>query len=121
MNIRLHELELGVTDPEKSKAFYHSVLGLHISVDEAALKVFHGGTKGIDFNTSTHYTPHTISISFLTNDLQEIMNRLTANEISFTGPESTHLGMTSISFTDPDGYLIIVNAPTPQSPEWLEV
>ena len=124
MAIRLHEIELGTNDTEKSKAFYTDVLGLELKVHQLNLNVFNSGTTGIDFNTSTHF-PHSVScISFLTDDLDDVINKLNklkATSISFNGPYSSHLGMNTISFNDPDGYLIKVNALTDQSPDWMKV
>ena len=121
MKIRLQEIELGASDPNKSKQFYNSILGLNTVVDEEGLKVFDSGVAGVDFNTSTHFPPKTTKTSFLTDSLQEVMDNLAANGIAFTGPKNSHLGMMAIEFTDPDGYLICVNQPTADSPPWLKV
>ncbi len=50
MKIRLQEIELGTNDPDKSKLFYNSILGLETAVDQAELKVFNSGVAGIIFN-----------------------------------------------------------------------
>lgn len=121
MKIRLHEIELGTSDPAKSKSFYNTILGLENSVDQATLNVFQSGVGGIDFNTSTHLSPTTAVVSFLTDNLPEVIERLSANGISFSEPKKSHLGMTSIEFSDPDGHLIRVNQPTEDSPTWLKV
>lgn len=121
MKIRLHEIELGTSDPAKSKSFYNAILGLKTSVDQAALNVFQSGVGGIDFNTSTHLSPNTAVVSFLTDNLPEVIERLSANGISFSEPKKSHLRMTSIEFSDPDGHLIRVNQPTEDSPTWLKV
>lgn len=109
MNLKLHELELGSANPEKSKAFYNAILNLNTVVDQQHLKVFDAGTQGLDFNISTHLPPKTLIISFVTDDLQPVIERLKANNIEFTGPKPSHLEMTTIEFKDPDGYLIRVN------------
>ncbi len=121
MKIRLQEIELGANDPNKSKLFYNSILGLETSVDKEGLKVFNSGVAGIDFNISTHLPSKTTVTSFLTDNLQNVIDRLSANNIAFSGPKKSHLGMTTIEFTDPDGYLIKVNEPTAESPSWLKV
>ncbi|MFT3947822.1 MAG: VOC family protein [Agriterribacter sp.] len=121
MKIRIQEIELGVSDPGKSKLFYNSILGLDTSVDQEALKVFNSGVAGVDFNTSTHFPSKTTMTSFLTDNLQNVIDRLSANGIVFRGPHESHLGMTTIEFNDPDGYLIRVNQPTEKSPTWLKV
>ena len=121
MTIRLQEIELGVNDPDKSKLFYNSILGLETSVDQEGLKVFNSGVAGIDFNASTHFPSKTTVTSFLTDNLQDVIEKLDANGIIFIGPKKSHLGMTTIEFNDPDGYLIKVNQPTEQSPPWLKV
>ena len=121
MKIRLQEIELGVSDPDKSKLFYNSILGLDTSVDQEGLKVFNSGVAGVDFNTSTHFPSKKTMTSFLTDNLQNVIDRLSANGIVFSGPRESHLGMTTIEFNDPDGYLIRVNQPTKESPAWLKV
>lgn len=121
MKLRLQEIELGTNDPDKSKLFYNSILGLETSVDQIGLKVFNSGVTGVDFNTSTHFPPKTTVTSFLTDDLQNIIDRLSTNKIAFSGPQKSHLGMTTIEFKDPDGYIIRVNQPTKESPTGLKV
>jgi len=121
MKIRLQEIELGSNDPEKSKLFYTSILGLKTSVDKEGLKVFKSGSEGIDFNVSTHLPSKTMSISFLTDDLQNIIEVLSAHNIAFDGPKKSHLGMMTIEFNDPDGYLIKINQSTEESPKWLKI
>jgi catechol 2,3-dioxygenase-like lactoylglutathione lyase family enzyme len=106
MKLTLHEIEFGTANPSASKAFYNSILNLDTVVDQDNLKVFNAG---IDFNTSTHLPPKVVMISFLTDDLQAVIERLTVNGISFDGPKPSHLGMTTIEFKDPDGYLVRVN------------
>lgn len=118
MKIRLQEIEFGTNDPNKSKIFYNSILGLETSVDKEGLKVFNSGVAGIDFNTSTHFPSKITVTSFLTDSLQNIIDRLTANDIVFSGPKKSHLGMITIEFYDPDGYLIKVNQPSDESPAW---
>lgn len=121
MKIKLQEIELGTQDPAISKDFYTSILGLDTVVDQENLKVFTSGIAGIDFNISTHLPAKVVMTSFLTDDLQAVMERLTAREISFDGPKNSHLGMTAIEFKDPDGYLIRVNQAGDTSPSWLTV
>ena len=121
IKIRLQEIELGTQDPEKSKAFYNSILGLEAIVDQDNLKVFNSGIAGIDFNTSTHLPTKIIATSFLTDNLQAVIDRLTANGISFDGPKKSHLGMITIEFKDPDGYIIKVNEASNTSPSWLQM
>jgi catechol 2,3-dioxygenase-like lactoylglutathione lyase family enzyme len=121
MKIRLQEIELGTQDPSISKSFYNSILGLDTVVDKANLNVFKSGIAGVDFNTSSHLPAKVTVTSFLTDDLQLIIERLDASGISFDGPKQSHLGMTTIEFKDPDGYLVRVNQPGAASPSWLTV
>lgn len=121
MKIRLHEIELGTSEPEKSKQFYQSTLGLDLSVDQDGLKVFKTGIDGLDFNTSVHLPPKVVVASFITENLQEVIDRLNAMNIPFDGPKNSHLEMLSIEFKDPDGNIIKVNTPTSASPSWLKV
>ena len=85
------------------------------------LKVFRSGIPGVDINVSMHNPTEKIVTSFLTDDLDLIMGRLNAASISFEGPKESHLGMSSIEFRDPDGFLIKVNQPTDKSPSWLTI
>lgn len=121
MKIRLHEIEFGVSDPGKSKLFYESVLGLETSLVQDELKVFKSGTDRLDFNISTHLTSGKVVTSFLTDNLQEVIEQLKGKGIEFNGPMSSHLGMLTIEFEDGDGHLLRVNQPTEQSPSWLKV
>ena len=121
MKIRLQEIEFGSQDPAISKDFYKSILGLDTVVDKENLNVFKSGIAGVDFNTSTHLPVNVTVTSFLTDDLQLIIERLNASGISFDGPKQSHLGMTTIEFKDPDGYLVRVNQPGDTSPSRLTV
>ncbi|MES2777866.1 MAG: VOC family protein [Bacteroidota bacterium] len=118
--MRLHEIELGSADPEKSKEFYKTVLGLNLSVDQQGLKVFKTGAGSLDFNVSTHLSAGTVAISFLTDDLSLTIQKLQALGIRYDGPERSHLEMDAIRLKDPDGFTVIINAPTAGSPAWLK-
>ncbi|MDB5208708.1 MAG: hypothetical protein JWR72_3783 [Flavisolibacter sp.] len=121
MKIRLHEIEFGSNDVKQSTLFYRSVLGLQTTVIQDHLSVFSSGNEALDLNLSSHLPKGIAAVSFITDDLEEIIKRLEEGRISFDGPSSSHLGMTSIQFKDPDGYLIKVNAVGAESPEWLKV
>ena len=121
MKIRLQEIELGTKNPNKSQAFFSTVLGLETSIEQKELKVFKSGVAGIDFNVSTHLASEKTIISFLTDDLPLVMERLHANSVVFSGPNNSHLGMFSIEFTDPDNHIIRVNQATRESPDWLRI
>jgi catechol-2,3-dioxygenase len=109
MKITLQEIEFGSTQVEQTRNFYQSIFGFEATVDKQNLAVFTLPTQGVDFNISTHQPAQSVCISFLTDDLQEIMVRLTSNSIKFEGPKPSHLGMTSIEFNDPNGNLVKVN------------
>lgn len=109
MKIRLQEIEFGSEMVDQTKNFYQSIFGLEAAVDQKNLTVFTLPTSTIDFNISTHLPAKSMCTSFLTDDLQEIMERLTSNSIKFEGPKPSHLGMISIEFKDPDGNLVKVN------------
>ena len=120
MNIRLHEIEFGCADAKKTGEFYQAALGLSIQVDQPGLKVFNAGINGLDLNASIHLPSGNTMISFITDNLEEVMDKLMSLNILYDGPRDTHLGMLSISFNDPDGNLIKVNCPGEHSPEWLK-
>ena len=109
MKISLQEIEFGSDMVEQTKNFYQSIFGLEATIDKQNLTVFTLATNSIDLNISTHIPPKSTCISFLTDDLQEIMERLTSNSIKFEGPKPSHLGMTSIEFRDPTGNIVRVN------------
>ena len=109
MNIRLHEIEPGTTDVQKSKSFYQSILNLKPQVEIEGLNVFNSGTPGLDLNTSNHFLQGNVAISFIVDDLAAIEQNLKAAGISYEGPAPSHLGINAIQFKDPDGYLIKVN------------
>ncbi|MEJ5996132.1 VOC family protein [Pedobacter sp. Du54] len=120
MKIRLQEIEFGSTDVEKTKQFYQTIFGFNTAVDQENLTVFTLETHTIDYNISTHLPAKATCISFLTDNLEEIIEKLHKNSIPFDGPQPSHLGMKSISFKDPDGNLLKVNEATNSSPEWLK-
>jgi catechol-2,3-dioxygenase len=120
MKLILHEIELGTSSPEASKAFYHSLLGLPIAIDQEQLKVFQPTTDGLDFNLSTHLPSKVVMLSFLTNDLNAVIDHLTQQGKSFIGPTPSHLEMTCIQLEDPNGYRVKINMPTDRSPNWLK-
>ncbi|RZK43020.1 MAG: hypothetical protein EOO90_05025 [Pedobacter sp.] len=119
MKIRLHEIEYGSLDKEQSKNFYQAIFGFEPVIDQPNLAVFNLETSDIDLNVSEHIPANSIRVSYLTDDLNEVIERLTSNSIPFKGPEKWHLGMTSIEFSDPNGYIIRVNQPGADSPEGL--
>ncbi|MES1218865.1 MAG: VOC family protein [Bacteroidota bacterium] len=121
MKIRLQEIEFGARDTDKSKGFYQSVLGLDPVIDQEQLKVFNSGVAGVDFNISTHCPEKNVMTSFITNDLQKLIDRLQLTGVNFEGPVKSNLGMMSVFFQDPDGNFIKVNQPTAESPSWLKV
>ncbi|SFG91231.1 VOC family protein [Pedobacter insulae] len=120
MKVRLQEIEFGSNAVEQTKNFYQSIFGMEATVDHQNLTVFTLPTNAIDFNISTHVPAQSMRACFLTDDLQEIMERLTSNSIKFEGPKPSHLGMTSIEFKDPNGNWIRVNQPSQSSPDWLK-
>ncbi|PZR26748.1 MAG: hypothetical protein DI535_12955 [Citrobacter freundii] len=119
MKIRLHEIEFGAADLQSTTLFYQTVLDLSLNVDQPQLKVFDPGVNSLDLNFSHHLSPGNMVMSFICDDLAGIMQALQQREISFEGPVASHLGMKSISFKDPAGYIIKINQATADSPEWL--
>jgi catechol-2,3-dioxygenase len=121
MKIRLQEIEFTALDTGKSRGFYQSVLGLDPIIDQDQLTVFNSGVAGVDFNISAHESANIITTSFITNDLQKVIDRLSLTGVLFEGPVKSHLGMMSVCFQDPNGNIIKVNQPTEESPSWLKV
>ena len=121
MKIRLQEIEFGAGNTDKSRGFYQSVLGLDPLIDQDQLKVFNSGVAGVDLNISEHMPAKAVVTSFLTDDLQKLIDRLRLTGVLFEGPSASHLGMLSISLQDPDGNCIKINQPTEASPRWLRV
>ncbi len=121
MKIRLHEIEFGAGNTDKSKGFYQAILGLDPIIDQDQLKVFNSGVAGVDFNITEQQPVNTVTASFLTTDLQKIIDRLQLTGVLFEGPSTSNFGMLSISLQDPDGNLIKINQPTAESPTWLKV
>lgn len=121
MKLRLHEIELGSGDVEKTTSFLQNLFGLQPTVQQPGLTVFDAGLKGLDFNLSNHLPQGIATISFLTDDLVELERRLKDAGVSYAGPFPSHLGMTCIQLNSPDGYVIKVNTPGPETPGWLKV
>jgi catechol-2,3-dioxygenase len=121
MKIRLHEIEFGAGNTDKSKGFYQAILGMEPVIDQDQLKVFNSGVAGVDFNISESQPVNSVTASFLTTDLQKIIDRLQLTGVFFEGPSASTFGMLSISLQDPDGNCIKINQPTAESPSWLKV
>jgi predicted enzyme related to lactoylglutathione lyase len=88
MKIRLQEIELATKNTTISKDFYNSILGLDTVVDKENLNVFNSGIAGMDFNTSTHLPAKVTVTSFLTDDLQTIIDALSPKKFLLTGLKS---------------------------------
>jgi predicted enzyme related to lactoylglutathione lyase len=121
MKIRLQEIEFATGNTHKSKMFYQSVLGLDPVIDQDHLKVFNSGVAGVDFNIADQTPGITVIAGFITDDLQQLMDRLLLSGIHFEGPCLTPLGMLSISLQDPDGNRIRINQPTSAAPRWCKI
>lgn len=118
MKIKLHEIELNSSNPEKSKDFYGKILGLPVNVDQEGLKCFETGWDGLDLDASIHY-PGKVSISFLVDDIDEYVKELRNKGIDVQDPVDSHLGLRTVAMEDPDGYRVEIQSPTENSPEWL--
>ncbi len=121
MRIRLHEIEMGTTEPNQTAGFFSSVLGLPVKLQENKLTVFDSGTAGLDFNVSDHLLAGAVRISFLTDDLQHFIQALEKQRLKFEGPYESHLGMLAIRFMAPNGIEVVVNTTTDSSPAWLKL
>jgi predicted enzyme related to lactoylglutathione lyase len=121
MKIRLHEIELGTVSLQESSTFFQSLLQLKPRLQQPELSVLDAGVPGIDLNLSTHVAPGVIALSFITDDLEAVEQRLQAAGITYEGPRPSHLGMTAIRFQDTNGYVIFVNQAGTDSPAWLKV
>jgi len=120
MKIRLQEIEFGSTEIEKTKNFYQAIFGIETAINQPNLTVFNFATHTVDFNISAHLPAQTMCTSFLTDNLKEVMERLTLHSTPFKGPKLSHLGMISIEFKDPSGNRIKVNQRGESSPDWLK-
>jgi hypothetical protein len=120
MKIRLHEIELGSAAVEHSSQLLQTVLGLQSKLVQPELHVLDAGLPQLDFNLSTHHPPGVVALSFLTDDLAAVEERLKAAGITYEGPQPSHLGMQCLLFRDASGYVIKINTPGPDSPEWLK-
>jgi dynactin complex subunit len=121
MKIRLHEIELGSASKSDSADLFQLLLGLKPKLAQDGLTVFDAGAEGLDFNVSNHVPAGVVAISFLTDDLAEVEKRLKEAAVAYEGPLASHLGMTTIRFRHPDGYIIQVNSRGNESPLWLQV
>ena len=119
MKIKLHEIELNSKNPETSKEFYNSLLGIPINVDQDGLKCFDSGWPGLDVGTSIHF-PGKVSISFLVDNIDAYMANLREKGVNVDDPEESHLGMRAFSLEDPDGHRVEIQSPTEKSPQWLK-
>jgi predicted enzyme related to lactoylglutathione lyase len=88
-------------------------------VDQPGLKVFDPGTGGLDFNTSVH-NPGRTRVAFLVSDLDQTVGLLRARGLNVSEPFDSHLGMRGVQLEDPEGNLVVIQAPTERSPDWLK-
>ncbi|KAK6033625.1 PAS domain S-box protein [Ostertagia ostertagi] len=63
--------------------------GLDPVIDQDQLKVFNSGVAGVDFNISEHRPAKTIITSFLTDDLQKLIERLQLTGFSLNTESGT--------------------------------
>ncbi|HUI30027.1 MAG TPA: VOC family protein [Candidatus Acidoferrales bacterium] len=119
MKLVLHEIELSADDVEAGEKFYNELLDLRIRQDQKDLKVFDSGAQGLNFDISIHKTGKT-SVSFLTDDLDAVTEKLKSHGVQFDCPCATHPGMKSMILTDPDAHCVVINTPTDSSPDWLK-
>ena len=120
MKIRLHEVEFGSADVQQSSALFQSLLGLQSKLTQPELTVLDTGISGFDLNISSHFPAGVVAFSFLTNNLEEVEQRLKRAQISYQGPLPSHLGMRAITYIHADGYVIRINTHGEASPEWLK-
>ncbi|TDO28271.1 hypothetical protein [Sediminibacterium goheungense] len=121
MRIRLHEIETGASSLTSATDILSSVLGLSVKLQQEALTVFDAGIPDIDLNISHHLPEGAVRISFITDDMQTVIQRLQTKHLLFEGPYESHLGMLAVRFLLPNGIEIVVNTTTDSSPEWLKV
>lgn len=120
MKIRIHEIEMGSSDLSQTVSFF-KMMGLTSALEQDHLTVFKSGQTALDLNVSHHLPAGNVQISFITDDLKEMMQQFKEHQIVFEGPYESHLGMLSIRLQSPDGISIVINTPTDSSPSWLVV
>jgi catechol 2,3-dioxygenase-like lactoylglutathione lyase family enzyme len=119
MKLKLHEIELFTRDPAESRRFYGEILGIELHLQEpAGLNVFDSGWPGLDFDTSVH-RPGKNTVSFLTDDLDGLVQRLRAAGRDVPDPAPSHLGLSATMIEDPDGHVVVLQGLTATTPEWL--
>ena len=106
---------LAVSDIERSKTFYQTLLGLHIETDIGANVTLTGGIflqtletwrKFIGKDETTFYN-HTMELYFETDDFNEFIKKL--HNVNLIHPPLEHSwGQRAIRFYDPDGHIIEV-------------
>lgn len=120
MRIRIHEIETGAANPEKTADLLSSLLGLPLKLQQASLTVLDSGITGLDFNISNHLAEGAVRISFLTDDMQSLIQHLNDRHITYEGPYESHLAMLAVRFKMLNGIEIVVNTATDSSPDWLK-
>jgi len=100
MNLRLMEIELNTSEPEKTKNFYSEQLGLETLVDGKGLKVFGTGINDLDLIKSNHF-PGKVSISFYAENIQDCIDELNAKGVKIL--EKYGNPVSAIVLQDPDG------------------
>ena len=112
-----------VSDVEKSKHFYNSVLGQKITVDFGANVGFEGGLsiweKNYALNTIFKEKAAQIAVGgnnaeiyFESSDLEELFERLVKHQVNFIHPIVEHpWGQRAFRVYDPDGHIIEFGEP----------
>ncbi|MFH1226722.1 MAG: VOC family protein [Planctomycetota bacterium] len=63
--------------------------------------------------------PGRTRVAFLVRDLEQTIEGLKSRGLDVPEPFDTHLGMRGVQLEDPDGNVVVIEAPTGRSPEWL--
>lgn len=119
LNIRPEGMTLGVSDLDRSVAFYRDVLGFHVEQQHGkAFALLRFGTftlgllgeaglrnRGIQ-PIARREERRNVEVEFTTDDLDAAYAALTARGLVFRGPIETKPWERSAQADDPDGYTI---------------
>jgi catechol 2,3-dioxygenase-like lactoylglutathione lyase family enzyme len=111
MSASLHFVELTVRDWEASLRWYTGVLGLSVTLSDAAgrFALLQAGLGRVALKAGEP-NPGTTCLAFEVPDLDTFLVRLTESGISAEAPKASAEGYRRVLLRDPDGYPISVFA-----------
>ncbi len=107
--MRVHSIQIFVSDMERSVAFYRDVLGLPVRVGTPFLTEFEleGLSFGLQYMEKQYMSPGvSMTIDFEVDDIEAKVEELKAKGVEFTAIVLDQPYAKLAKFRDPDGHLL---------------